>query len=217
MHLLLTDRLTCSRCGPTFGLILLADRIEERRVLEGSLGCPNCRDRYPINAGFGDLRPPPRAPRPGTATGPTGASTPMPHGDDGDSVTSVAAAMGLGQGGGNALLLGDALSLAAPLAAALPEMEFVVADAQCQAWAEKPGVSRLVCGPRVLPFFDRTMRGVAVDSGRLDETLAREIARVLALHHRAVVLRPGSEVASVLQRVGLDQQVEAPDLLVASR
>ena len=60
MHLLLTDRLTCPRCGPEFGLVLLADRLEDRRVLEGALGCPNCRDRYPVRDGFGDLRPPPR-------------------------------------------------------------------------------------------------------------------------------------------------------------
>lgn len=213
MHLLLTDRLTCSRCGPAFGLILLADRIEERRVLDGSLGCPNCRDRYPITAGFGDLRPPPRAPRPAM----TAPSTLAPRDDDGDHVTSVAAAMGLGQGGGNTLLLGDAVALAASLAGALPEMEFVAADARVEGWAEAPGVSRLVCGARALPFFDRTIRGVAVDSGRLDEALAPEIARILAPGHRAVVLRPGPDTAPVLQRVGLDQQVEAPDLLVASR
>lgn len=214
MHLLLTDRLTCSRCGPTFGLILLADRTEERRVFEGSLGCPNCRDRYPITAGFGDLRPPPRAPRPGA----TDDTSPVPRDeDDGDRVTSVAAAMGLGHGGGNSLLLGDAVGLATRLAGAVPEMEFVAADARAEAWTETPGVSRLVCGAGALPFFDRTIRGVAIDSGRLDETVAREIARVLAPRHRAVVIRPGPDAAAVLRQVGLDQQVEAPDLLVASR
>ena len=43
MHILLTDTLTCPRCGPDFGLILLAERIEGRRVMDGHLGCANCR------------------------------------------------------------------------------------------------------------------------------------------------------------------------------
>lgn len=60
MQLLLTDRLTCPRCGPTFGLILLADRMSDRRVRDGRLGCPNCRDSFPIVDGFADLRAPPR-------------------------------------------------------------------------------------------------------------------------------------------------------------
>ena len=38
MHILLTDLLFCPRCGPQHGLILLANRLEERRVLDGWLG-----------------------------------------------------------------------------------------------------------------------------------------------------------------------------------
>lgn len=51
MHILLTDILTCPRCGPEFGLILIADRMAERRVIEGALGCSNCRNRYPVHRG----------------------------------------------------------------------------------------------------------------------------------------------------------------------
>ena len=32
MHILLTDALTCPRCGPDFGLIVLAEGVEDRRV-----------------------------------------------------------------------------------------------------------------------------------------------------------------------------------------
>lgn len=56
MHILLTDILACPRCGPEFGLVLLADRVEDRRVLEGRLGCPNCREQYPIAGGGVDAR-----------------------------------------------------------------------------------------------------------------------------------------------------------------
>ena len=44
----LTDHLVCPRCGPPFGLILLARDVRDRRVREGEFGCPNCRDRFPV-------------------------------------------------------------------------------------------------------------------------------------------------------------------------
>src|SRR5512133_2993550 len=56
MHILLTDLSTCPRCGPEYGLILLVEDIEDRRVVRGSLGCPNCRERYAITDGVGDFR-----------------------------------------------------------------------------------------------------------------------------------------------------------------
>ena len=85
MQLLLTDRLACPRCGPGFGLVLLADRMVDRRVHEGTLGCPNCRDSFTVHAGFADLRAPPRgALQPGLA-GPDPARTP-----DGERDTALA-------------------------------------------------------------------------------------------------------------------------------
>jgi len=80
MNLVLTDVLACPRCGPPFGLILLADSMRERRVLEGVLGCPNCYGRYPVRGGLADLRAVPEgAPAvsagegPGTPSGEAGA------------------------------------------------------------------------------------------------------------------------------------------------
>ena len=60
MNTVLVDHLVCPRCGPPYGLILLAHDVRDRRVHEGEFGCPNCRDRFPVEGGFGDLRPPPR-------------------------------------------------------------------------------------------------------------------------------------------------------------
>ena len=54
MYILLTDALTCPRCGPEFGLLVLADRMEERRVIEGRLGCANCRSAFPIRDAAAD-------------------------------------------------------------------------------------------------------------------------------------------------------------------
>ncbi len=61
----LVDHLVCPRCGPPFGLVLLAHDVRDRRVRRGEFGCPNCRDRFPVEDGFGDLRPPPRRELPG--------------------------------------------------------------------------------------------------------------------------------------------------------
>lgn len=52
----LTDLLTCPRCGPTHGLVLLVREVEDRRVLSGWLGCPSCRHDYPVTDGAADLR-----------------------------------------------------------------------------------------------------------------------------------------------------------------
>ena len=68
----LVDHLVCPRCGPPFGLVLLAIDVRDRRVHQGEFGCPNCRDRFPVTGGFGDLRPPPRGEPPGQPAEPGG-------------------------------------------------------------------------------------------------------------------------------------------------
>ncbi len=60
MNIGLVDHLVCPRCGPPFGLVLLAHDVQDHRVRAGEFGCPNCRDRFPVEGGFADLRPPPR-------------------------------------------------------------------------------------------------------------------------------------------------------------
>ena len=69
MNVSLTDHLVCPRCGPPFGLVLLARDVRDRRVRQGEFGCPNCRDGFPVVGGFGDLRPPPRRPEPSGVVG----------------------------------------------------------------------------------------------------------------------------------------------------
>jgi uncharacterized protein YbaR (Trm112 family) len=221
VHLLLTDRLTCPRCGPTFGLVLLAERVEERRVLEGALGCPNCRDRYPVRGGFGDLRPPPRGPLPGrSGEGGEGAG----GGDDApdadpDAVSGIAAALGLGEGPGTTLLVGDAVRFAPALARIVPDVEVAALDARTRDWTEAPGVSRLVSGAG-LPFFGGMLRGVVLAGPRVDLALATEAARVVAPRHRVVVVDapdPVTRLAPVFEAVGLPRLVQAPGMLAAGR
>ena len=106
MNVLLVDYLACPRCGPAFGLVLVAREVEERRVRTGLLGCPNCRDEFPVEDGFGDLRPPPRSPlidadgasaQPATLRRAGASSRPAPPPCDGsqDIALQIAAALGV--------------------------------------------------------------------------------------------------------------------------
>lgn len=56
MDVALSDLLTCPRCGPMYGLVLLPYEVSDRRVRSGVLGCANCRERYPVEGGVADLR-----------------------------------------------------------------------------------------------------------------------------------------------------------------
>lgn len=205
MHLLLTDRLTCPRCGPAFGLILRADRLEDRRALDGGLGCPNCREVYPIAAGAGDLRPPPR-----TALTPEALEAPAPA-----RVDVAHALLGVAEGPGEIALLGEAARFAPLLAHRVPNLEFAAVHQAVLGWDEAPGVSRVVAGSR-LPFADRKFRGVLLE-GAASAGLLREAARILAPGHRVVVLDAPEGAAGSLMAAGLTVRLDQDGVVVAGR
>ena len=180
MHILLTDRLICPRCGPGFGLILIADRLENRRVIEGSLGCPNCRDRFPVEGGFADLRPPPRGTR---------DDAPELEPPKSPPALEVAALLGLTEGTGNVALIGDMAGHATALAALVPGVEFIGIAPGLREWEEGEGVSRMTAGAS-LPFSSGSLRGVGlfVDG---EPSIAGELARVLARAGRIAVWGAG--------------------------
>lgn len=208
MHVLLTDRLTCPRCGPEFGLILLADRVEERRVLEGLLGCPNCREKYPVRGGFGDLRAPPR--------------TPLEHEDaseldeaDGEGTVRLAALLGVARGPGHLLLVGAPAGHAEGLAEMLEEVEVVGVHPGLHERDEIPGVSRIAAHAG-LPFYDRMVQGVALD-GVAAEVMLEEAARVVTPGGRLVVLEPSPSVRDRLGRGGLTPVLDEEGVVVMER
>lgn len=215
MHLLLTDRLSCPRCGPTFGLILRADRLESRHILDGVLGCPNCRDSFPVSDGFADLRAPPRGELgPGLAGPPAGE-----RGDTaGSSVVGVerlVALLGIVGGPGTVALVGEPARLAEDVAAALPEVLVVAVDPDMRLWPETPEVSRLASGPG-LPFFASTLRGVIVD-GRLGPDWLSEAARVVHAKARVVVLHAPEDASDALGACGLTVLAREAETVVAAR
>ncbi|HEY8485720.1 MAG TPA: hypothetical protein VIL13_13985 [Longimicrobiales bacterium] len=208
MHILLTDHLTCPRCGPEFGLILLAERMENRRVFEGWLGCANCREKYPIAGGFADLRA-------GRVEAPAGEGGSSPEEGDREEAFRLAALLGVTEGPGFVLVVGEAARLAPGIAGVVEGIEVVAVDPSLAGWPEVPGVSRLATGAQ-LPFFSGTMRAVAL-TGERAERLLEEGARVVSRLGRLVVQGAGRGVVERLARAGLEPLAAEGETVVAVR
>lgn len=185
--------------------MLLADELADRRVLMGSLGCSNCRERFPIEGGHCDLRPPPR-----DVHDPSGLVKSV----SGDAVT-LGALLGVTKGPGEVALLGSLASHGHALAALIPGLEVVCIDDGLREVPEEPGVSRLAAGP-TLPFFTGVMRGVALvvtdDPQRLGEA-----ARILARGSRLVAFNAADATAEELGRLDLELVLDEGGTVVARR
>ncbi len=185
--------------------MLLADELVERRVLMGSLGCANCRERYPIEDGFCDLRPPPRE-----GYDLSGIVESVP----GDAVT-LGALLGVTKGPGEVALLGRLATHGHQLAALIPGLEIVCVDDGLRQVPEEPGVSRFAAGP-ALPFLSGVMRGVALVVSD-DPLRLGEAARILARGSRLVALNAPAETAAELGRLDLELVLDEGGTVVARR
>lgn len=208
MHILLTDLLTCPRCGPEFGLILLGDRIEDRRVLGGELGCPNCREQYPVRDGFGDLRAPPRNPLPPVVEPPEVR-------DDEEEVMRVAALLGVREGPGHLVLVGPVARTAPALVRMLDDVEVVTVESDLRAWSESDGVSRIAAGPG-LPFYSRRIRGVVLD-GEAGAPYLDEAVRVVGPSGRVAVIGASEDTRALLEEAGLETVLDDRGVVAAVR
>ncbi|HEX6307017.1 MAG TPA: Trm112 family protein [Longimicrobiales bacterium] len=198
MHIVLTDILTCPRCGPGFGLILLADRVVERRVEAGVLGCSNCREKYPIRDGaveFGSGRE--RAAEDREAADPR-----------------LAALLGVTHGPAFVLLAGPSRAQAGALAALLEDVEVVtVAGEHTRA---QPGVNPLITAGSGLPVATMKVAGVALTGAAADELL-EEGARVVSAVGRLVLDPAPDDAAERLAPLGLRIAAQQDGTAVAVR
>jgi uncharacterized protein YbaR (Trm112 family) len=213
MHLLLTDIATCPRCGPSFGLILLADEMHDRRVREGWLGCANCREKYPVRDAVADLRHPPGASPADFPAGATGSTV----GVDPERAYQVAALLGVTQGPATILVAGLELSLAEAIAAQLPHVELVAADPP-GAVAGSLRMSVLRTGPQ-LPLRNRSLHGMVLASATADAAGAewpREAARLLRAEARLVVLGRSDPLLAGIASAGLQLLLDEAGIVVAS-
>ena len=188
------------------------------------MGCPNCRDRFPVEGGFGDFRPPPRS---------AGERAPDVESPASPPATEVAALLGLTEGSGNVALIGDMAGHAAALAGLVPGVEFVGIAPGLRSWEEGEGVSRMTAGA-FLPFSSGSLRGVGLlaDSGPPlaagpslkgepflagEPSLAGELARVLAPTGRIAVWGAVRKWEKALTSRGLDVLASEESALVVTR
>jgi uncharacterized protein YbaR (Trm112 family) len=190
VHLLLTDILTCPRCGPESGLILLADRIVERRVITGLLGCPTCREQYPVREGAVYCGGEPGLP-----------GTPQPLAE---AAVRLAALTGVAPGNRYALLAGPAAAHAAGVASLIDGLEVIAvggADAALPLVVDTPGVNLLGAGTR-LPLATGSVAGVAL-TGQCADLLLEEGARVLARGGRLLLEPAPPDAEARLAALGM--------------
>jgi uncharacterized protein YbaR (Trm112 family) len=209
MHLALTDRLICPRCGPEFGLILLAHQVRERRVLEGDLGCSQCKQTYPVRGGVGDLRIPSEDSQPPS---PEESRSLDP---DPEEVLRLGALLGVTEGPGTLLVQGPAAGLGKALSTLIGGVEVVGVHSSLVDDEEEEGLSRLLLGPTI-PFFPSSFRGVAL-SGEFGEEKLKEAARVVAPGGRVVVLNGSPGTKERLLSLGMSVLLEEEGTVVARR
>lgn len=228
MEIALSDLLTCPRCGPAHGLVLLPAEVRDRRVVSGVLGCPNCRERYPVERGVADLRggAGPVAEGPGdertmagrTMAGrtvadadPQGGDRSGPSGSDGEAAVRLAALLGLSEAGGVVLIAGPAAVHGARVAE-VASGTTVVTTAES---GPVPGVvSRLRIGV-TLPLRTGSLRGVALTGSRAQ--LLEEGARLLAPAGRLVLDPAPADAGGRVAAAGLRTLAEEGRMLVAGR
>jgi uncharacterized protein YbaR (Trm112 family) len=206
VHILLTDILTCPRCGPRAGLILLSDRIEDRRIASGRLGCANCREVYPIENGVADLRHP-TVPR--LETCPPGGEP------EEDRAIRVAALLGAQPANATLLLVGGGSALAARVAEIFPEVHLVVSAPEPAGAAGAHALLSPIAHGARLPFRDGSFRGVAVVDVAV-EPIALELARVLTPGARVVADGAPADAEEFLRDSGLDILLAQGSTVVAA-
>jgi uncharacterized protein YbaR (Trm112 family) len=215
MHILLTDRLSCPRCGPDFGLILLAREMKDRRVIHGEFGCSNCRDMYPVEDGFGDLRAPPRRPlsqEPSVEGKGLGGDS---SGEESDHALRLAALLGVTEGPATLLLVGPSAFHAGAVSSLISGVEVVAVHSDLRFTPQEEGVSRIVCQPG-LPFFSGTFMGVAL-SGSPEERILLESLRVLSPSGRIAIMEPSPGTSILLQEGDFQILMDAEGVLVAKK
>lgn len=204
----LTELLICPRCGPGFGLVLRADRVEEGRVLEGFLGCSNCRVLYPVAGGVADLRHPPRSRSHRRAPG---VPPPMSRDAPEPDTLHLAALIGVARGPARIGVVGDLAGRASALASLLHGVE-VVALAPRFHSRPPPGASHLMASER-LPLRDGSLAGIAL-AGSWAELLLRDGLRCLAHSGRIVLVGASPEGEQVFRGQDLAVLADEAGVLV---
>ena len=187
MFIELTDHLRCPVDHEEQYLVLLPDRIEDRSVREGRLGCPVCGRTFVLEDGTLNLADGPLSPEPLEST-----LTP-------DAIGALA---GLGGPGGYLVLVGSPGDGWRAVAEQVPKVGLVAVNPG-PATRDEPGVS-VIRGSR-LPLKSRSMRAVVLGTPYGgDPDWVAEAARVVLPGLRVVGegAQPSPEIIELMATAG---------------
>jgi uncharacterized protein YbaR (Trm112 family) len=160
MFIELIDGLRCTADHPSICLVAAIFEREERRVIEGTVGCPTCKLEYPIHGGVVSFGAGPQ----------TGSATESDDLLDPDGALRVGAFLAVTEGITIALV--GKWGRYAPAVADLVGLRaFAINPSETVIESERVGVLR---SDNRLPFKAGSLRGVAIDgSGWLDADVAQ--------------------------------------------
>lgn len=226
MFLELSEAFVCPRCRPAQGLVVLVDRIEGRRVWGGSLGCPECGLRVPIEdriVRFDRARPgtgseaggepahPPEAPEPRR---PPGLPPVLGGGDPGEGATALAALLAADEVEGYLLLAPGLEELAPGVARRAAKAEVLALTDRPREAAE--GVTWTVHPAGApLPLFTGRLAGTAFVGA--SGPVVSEAVRVVRPGGRVVLVEPGSGADGVLEELPASTVTRQEGVVVLER
>jgi hypothetical protein len=175
MFIELVDALRCVRPHEDSWLVGAFERVEERDVREGRLGCPVCRAEYPIRDGIAHFEAGAPRPTPRAVAGPDVA---------GNAAMRVAALLALEDPGGLVVLAGEWGRQAEPLLALADQIRILLVNPAVRA-SSGGGIS-IVTTDDALPLAAGAARGIALDGSTASRAMLEGAARALRGRGRLV-------------------------------
>lgn len=172
MQLALTDHLRCTESHAETWLVARADVAEHGWMVEGVLGCPVCHVERNVHGGVVSWA--------GSAT--SGSARVPIHAPDAEANIRLAALLGLTDSHLPFVLCGSAGAAASALGG-MATVALVLLDPPDDSAA---GLATVIRGALVLPFADRSVQGVALDSAHATADLIGSAIRALTPGGRLV-------------------------------
>lgn len=172
MFIEVADFLKCPRNHDFQPCVVVPDKMENRNVVSGMIGCPVCKSEFPIRSGRGIFGEAELVESPG----PTDAST-------------LQAVLGLTSPGGYLVLVGSVVNCWSDLAGAA-EVHVIGINAPADIY-DAQGLSLLDTSAEI-PLKSSSVRGVVLSSGQTSRAWLSEATRIVL---------PGQRVVAVTESV----------------
>ncbi len=168
----LIDTLRCPASHDDSWLVATSTRTEARHIIDGRLGCPVCRESYPITDAVAVFGRAPNLP-------------PVAPFDDAQAFR-IAAQLHLIEAPAPILLTGVWSGAVAALLRITPTVRMFVGDARVTIVLDDR-VSLLTLPATRFPLASASLRGVALDADHDTDALRRDAARIVRANGRIVV------------------------------